>query len=210
MNNNSTEILKTNSDGAQYTGTVTIASYVGDRLIHKETHHNAGLASLFEFMSSCLQGRWSEARDKRPCKLVLLKQDVTECLTKAELSSAGDVAKGKGISVPNNVSAVDAAGNHYWGIKYAVCNPMMYDTAATTQTTDTSSAVTYHFRVPFLNLVGGSKVKKLMLLPPRASNYQTEACAYFVLKDSIEVPEQSGNFTIIIDWTLTFNNKTED
>ena len=56
MQNNSLEITKTNSDCAQYTGTVTIASYLGDRLIQKETHHNAGLRLLFEFIGSCLQG----------------------------------------------------------------------------------------------------------------------------------------------------------
>ena len=56
MNNKLLEIKKTNSDCANYTGTVTIASYLGDRLIQKETHHNAGLVNLFKFISSCLQG----------------------------------------------------------------------------------------------------------------------------------------------------------
>jgi hypothetical protein len=55
-NNTNIEITKTNSDCAQYTGIVTIASYLGDRLIQKETQHNAGLKTLFEFISSCLQG----------------------------------------------------------------------------------------------------------------------------------------------------------
>ena len=78
MKNNSIEISKTSSDCAQYTGTVTIASYLGDRLIQKQTQHNAGLKTLFEFISSCLQGNWYEARDKRPCKLVMLKQGASE------------------------------------------------------------------------------------------------------------------------------------
>jgi hypothetical protein len=81
MKSNSIEILKTNSDCTQYTGIVTIASYLGDRLIQKQTQHNAGLKTLFEFISSCLQGNWYEARDKRPCKLVMLKQGIFEDLS---------------------------------------------------------------------------------------------------------------------------------
>ncbi len=192
MINDSLEITKTNSDCAQYTGTVTIASYEGDRLIQKETHHNAGLEKLFSFMSSCLQGNWYEARFKRPCKLVMLK-------------AAEDEKKGD-ISLPTDRSALDDKDRHYWSSYYAVCSPVMYDTAATATTSAESSEVTYHFRVPFLSLVGGSRIKKLLLLPPLATDYQTDACAYFILDKEIEVPVFSANYTVIIDWTLTFNN----
>jgi hypothetical protein len=54
--NNLTEIKKTNSDCANYTGTVTVSSYLGDRLIKKETHNNKGLPVLFKFIGNCLQG----------------------------------------------------------------------------------------------------------------------------------------------------------
>lgn len=84
----------------------------------------------------------------------------------------------------------------------------MYDTAAISTTTETSSSTTYHFRVPFLSLVGGSTIKKLMLLPPRASNYRTDACAYFILPGGIKVPDAGANFTIIIDWKLEFTNSS--
>jgi hypothetical protein len=106
----------------------------------------------------------------------------------------------------NHVNMFDEDNDHFWSAKYAVCNPMMYDTAATTTSTSTSSSVNYHFRVPFLSLVGGSKIKKLLLLPSNATNYQAEACAYFVLENAIEVPVYSANFTVIIDWTLNFTN----
>lgn len=207
MKNNILDITKTNSDCAQYTGTVTIASYIGDRLIQKETHHNAGLKTLFEFIGSCLQGNWTEARDKRPCKLVMLTQAADECLTAEELKNAGEKYT-KGKSEPTNDKAVDNQSNHYWSSKYAVCGPTMYDTAAISTTTATSSSTTYHFRVPFLSLVGGSKIKKLMLLPPMATNYQSEACAYYVLDTEIKVPDVSANFTVIIDWTLEFTNNS--
>lgn len=201
MQNNLLEITKTNSDCTQYTGTVTIASYLGERLIQKETHHNSGLNTLFDFIGSCLQGNWYEARSKRPCKLVLLTKATDEYLPGETIPEG----YAKGISTPTNENATDGE-HHYWSSEYAVCSPIMYDTAAISTTTDGSSATTYHFRVPFLSLVGGSTVKKLMLLPPNASKYQTDACAYFVLKDGIKVPEVGANFTIIIDWTLEFTN----
>lgn len=198
MQNNSLEITKTNSDCTQYTGTVTIASYLGDRLIQKETHHNNGLEPLFDFIGSCLQGNWYEARDKRPCKLVMLR---------AHGDVNGDIEnfEGDNKSTPTNEAATDGE-HHYWSSHFAVCSPIMYDTAAISTTTGSNSSTTYHFRVPFLSLVGGSTVKKLMLLPPNASNYRTDACAYFVLKDGIKVPTAGANFTIIIDWTLEFTN----
>ena len=211
MNNNLLEITKTNSDCAQYTGTVTVASYLGDRLIQKETQHNAGLKTLFEFISSCLQGNWYEAKNKRPCKLIMLKQATDEILTDEEYNSlpiSERPAGGK--STPANDDATDGQNNHYWGAKYTVCSPIMYDTAAVAENSDAESSVTYHFRIPFLNLVGGSTIKKLMLLPPLTSDYRAEACAYFVLDNPIKVPVASANFTIIIDWTLTFNNSTTD
>ena len=205
MQNNSLEIIKTNSDCTQYTGTVTIASYLGDRLIQKETHHNAGLAPLFDFIGSCLQGNWYEARDKRPCKLVLLTKAADEYLP-GETIPEGYT---KGLSTPTNENATDGE-YHYWSSKYAVCSPIMYDTAAISTTTGENSSTTYHFRVPFLSLVSGSTIKKLMLLPPNASKYQTDACAYFVLKNEIKVPETGANFTVIIDWTLEFTNSVTD
>ena len=112
-----------------------------------------------------------------------------------------------GLSVPGNVHAQKNEA-HFWSSKYAVCSPIMYDTAAISTTTGENSSTTYHFRVPFLSLVGGSTVKKLMLLPPNASKYQTDDCANFVVKEGIKVPEAGANFTIIIDWKLEFTNSS--
>jgi hypothetical protein len=105
MQHNSLEISKINSDCAQYTGTVTIASYLGDRLIQKETHHNNGLAPLFDFIGSCLQGNWHEARYKRPCKLVMLR---------AYGDDGGDIEvfEGTDKSTPINKQAIDNEGHH--------------------------------------------------------------------------------------------------
>lgn len=204
MNTNLVELTKINNDCASYTGTVIIASYLGDRLISKETCHNAGLKNLFEFIGSCLQGNWYEARDKRPCKLVMFTKGTEE-----KLQIDGGLEPLQGWSVPDNTKATDSRNDHYWSSKYAVCSPIMYDTAAISTANATSNSTTYHFRVPFLSLVGGAKIKKLMLLPPVATDYPMDACAYFILEEEIPVPEAGANFTVIIDWTLTFNNSVK-
>jgi hypothetical protein len=204
MNNNLIEISKTTGDCAQYTGMVTIATYYGDRLIHKETQHNEGLKTLFDFMGSCLQGNWYEAKSKRPCKLVMLRAAEEEA-DRLSATRTGEAPMG-GWSIPSDVTNLDRQEQHYWSSKYAVCNPVMYDVAAVAESTKESSSVTYHFRVPFLSLVGGSIIQKLMLLPSVATDYPTEACAFYILESPIEVPKQSANFTIIIDWTLKFTN----
>ena len=54
-----TKAIQDKNDCAQYTGTVTVSAYLGERLIQQETHHNAGLQNLFKFIGSCLQGNCS-------------------------------------------------------------------------------------------------------------------------------------------------------
>ena len=183
-----TDIKKNNGDCAFYTGTVTVSSYLGDRLIKKETHHNEGLLTLFRFIGNCLQGSWYEAKFTKPCKLVLLKQADDETFDKEDANYSTPLKK------PN-----------YWSSEYAVCSPIMYDNAPVAETnipadkSNVSSSVTYHFRVPFLSLISGSEIKKLMLLPLNPTNYAENACAYFILDEAINVPEAGGNFTVIID-----------
>lgn len=185
------EVFEQNQDFAKYSGKVTISSYLGDRLIQTETSHNAGLPKLFQFIGNCLQGNWSNAKSNRPCKLVLLR--------------TAD-AESRQINSP-----LDTATSDYWSEDYAISSPIIYDSAAIIQRTgETTSAVTYHFRVPFLSLISGSQIKKLLLLPTNPSSYQTDACAYYILNEPIQVPESGGNFTVIVEWTLTFNNEANE
>lgn len=188
-----TKLIETNSDCAQYTGTVTVATYLDERLLQKETHHNAGLLNLFKFISSCLQGNWSEAKSKKPSKLVLLKTAPNEVLTKGD---------------PRQSTPSSEATN--WGPNYAVCTPTMYTNAVVSKISTIdgkpASAVTYHFSIPFLKLISGANIKKLLLLPSDVSNYAQEACAYYILDNEIQIPEAAGNFTIVVEWTLTFTN----
>lgn len=183
-----------NCSSAHYSGEVTISLFHKDKLLKKVTSHNAGMEPLFMFISKCLAGRWSEAQESRPCKLVLLEKAVEEPDSSTPLT--------------------DLAEHGYWTSRYAISTPMLYDNAVlnTTTSSPASGSVTYHFRIPSLAIAPGKTIKKLVLLPTlyNESSYKTDACAYFILEgDGIAVPDQSGNTTVIIDWTLKFTNKGE-
>lgn len=185
--NTEESLTKSHCDCAVYSGAVTVSSYLGDRLISKQTKHNSGLPTLFAFIANCLEGTWTEAKANRPCKLALLKTALNEELTTSSPLTA------------------EAA----WSSSQAVAKPIMHDSAVISAGAGSlTSSVTYHFRIPFLSLVAGSKIQKLLLLPSNPTSYAKEACAYFVLDTPIQVPESGGNFTIIVDWTLTFVNQT--
>ena len=217
-------LQNTNSDCANYTGTVTVATYFGNTLVDKEVHHNAGLTNLFKFIGNCLQGSWRDAQNTRPCKLVLLRADANEkflidaanketIITDGEIQEDLETESDGDLEEKNVIYSTPLTKPEYWKSDYAVCNPIMYDTppiASFSSITDSvpKSSVTYHFRVPFLSLINNSDIKKLMLLPLNASDYSREACAYFVLKKPLNIPSPNSNFTVIIDWTLTFTNAT--
>ena len=189
-------ITENNCSFAHYSGEVTIAVFHKDKLLKRITSHNAGLEPLFTFISKCLAGRWSEAQESRPCKLILLEAGAGEDTT---------------TSTPLN----DPADKGYWTSRYAISTPMIYDNAVlnTTTSSPASGSVTYHFRIPSLALAPGKIIKKLVLLPTlyNESSYKKDACAYFILPsgEEIQVPDQSGNTTVIIDWTLKFTNANE-
>lgn len=193
METSFTKVIPNKNDCAQYMGTVTVSAYLGDRLIKQETHHNAGLQNLFKFVGSCLQGNWAEAKSRKPSKLLLLRAATGENLKNGD---------------PDRSNPIDNAS--HWGEAYAACSPTAYTNAALSKITSVegkpASAVTYHFSIPFLKLLSGAKVQKLLLLPSSVSDYAREACAYYILDEEIEIPEASGNFTLVIDWTLTFTN----
>lgn len=186
MNN---EIIKKPQDYTMYTGKVKIKVYCDNNLYYSEDNHNKGLNTLFAFISNCLQGNWTEARSLRPTSVILLRKDDDEDLTE---------------STPTNIET------NYWGQNCVISPQIFYDTAvvnnSSTEGNQTVSEVTYHFRIPFLTLVGGAEIQKLLLVPTNYIGDPRDACAYFILENSINIPTSGGNWTVIIDWTLTFKN----
>ena len=185
-----------NCDYTNYTGIVTVSVYNNDRLIKTSTSHNKGMTTLFNFISSCLRGDFKSARESRPCKIVLLKEGANEVFS----------TSGANTDTSSPYSQTNA---QFWTDDYSVSAPAVYDTAAIGTVSSSGCDVTYHFRIPSLNLQAGAEVKKLLLLPVKYTSL-TEACAYYILDNKITLPEKSGNITIIIDWKLSFSNQTNE
>ena len=89
-----------------------------------------------------------------------------------------------------------------------VSNAVYYDSTALPGIGDDSGSVTYHFRIPFLALEGGTTVKRIGLYPNIISNEEDDLCAYYDFPDGkeIAIPTDGSNYTIIIEWKLTINN----
>ena len=89
-----------------------------------------------------------------------------------------------------------------------VSSAVYYDSTALPGIGDDSGSVTYHFRIPFLALEGGTTVKKIGLYPNIISSEENDLCAYYIFPENegIEIPTDGSNYTIIIEWTLTINN----
>ena len=89
-----------------------------------------------------------------------------------------------------------------------VSNAVYYDSTAVPESGDNQGSVTYHFRIPFLALEGGTTVKKIGLYPNIISNEEADLCAYYILPEGskIEIPTDGNNYTIIIEWKLTISN----
>lgn len=176
-------INSTSINNLNYRGTVAVKLLDGDRIIYNSKSHNNGKEPLFKFLSSCLAGDFTGAKDIRPCKIVLFKQDI------GEITGTFD--------------------RNYWTEQQRVSNPVYYDSAAVQRFDEEGKcAVTYHFRVPYLSLIAGETINKVGLYPNLISSDQfaTGLCAYNFLDAPITIPNGGGNFTVIIDWTITITN----
>ena len=62
----------------QYTGTVTLSRYIGEKKVKIAQFNNAGKYSLFNFFSDCLLGDFDIAKNNRPTKIMLLNKEVSK------------------------------------------------------------------------------------------------------------------------------------
>lgn len=180
------EVASQTANPIEYRGQITVSIMDGDRLISKNKYTNSGTSKLFAFLTNCLSGDFNTARYNRPCRLLLLEGGSGEDL---DTSNPAD-------------EDADSNGNAFWGEHYYVAPPVYYSKTPTAL----GNAVTFNFRVPFLLLNNGAIVKKMALVPELSSDI-SDICAFYILSDSIQVPTSGGNFTILVDWELSFSNK---
>ena len=195
MRKNKKEIIEysKSAQAFDYVGDITIKLTEGDRVYSTKHYHNNGAVKLFNFFADCLIGNFNVAKSSRPCKIVLFKVKEDDSELDPE---TGEVDPTKAI----------------WDDDTRISTKVFYDSAVTPGASEESgSTVTYHFRIPYLSLVDGERVRKLALYPDIISSYRDDRCAYYILPaaEEIQIPGPAGvssNFTIIIDWKLHIYN----
>ena len=61
-----------NNMSINYSGNVTVATYIGNKCISKKAYHNKGALALYRFLANCLAGNFPTAYNLRPFKIKLL------------------------------------------------------------------------------------------------------------------------------------------
>ena len=61
-----------------YTGVVTLSRYTGSKKIELAQLHNTGGSELFNFISDCFLGNFSDAENERPTKIKVLNYSIVE------------------------------------------------------------------------------------------------------------------------------------
>lgn len=184
-----------NSTALGYTGTLTVRLQHGKNTLSNKTYHNAGTKNLFKFLCSCLAGEFTNS--DRPCRIRLFGSNGCDG-TPATFSNTAE-------NWSDSLTPI-----------------LLNDTPATIDATaiDGISGTEYyntrfHFRIPFsyVNQSETTKIYKAALFSETSSNYQG-MLAWFLFTtedgsafDPIDLVDLSGNFSIVIEWTMTLTNR---
>ena len=188
MENKIKEVKESNSNTFSYTGDIHIKVVEDDRIYYENYFHNHGTKKLFNFFVDALIGNYTVAKSSRPCKIILFKKTSSDVFQE-------DANEAKEVKFD-------------WSREAKVSSAVYYDSTALPDVGNNFGSVTYHFRLPFLALEGGTTVKKIGLYPNIISSEENDLCAYYIFPENegIEIPTDGSNYTIIIEWTLTINN----
>ena len=189
----------------KYSGKVKVCIQRGNRTIFTKQYNNSGLPNLFRFLALALSGNYTN--QIMPSKLKLFG-------AKTNVDMTSDSAK------PNNFSWV----NNFSGEKPILegLSPFInYDTTplveqkVDTQNKDLSYFdVTFHFRIPS-TLIGGNNIYAIGLFPNNIiDGNEINASAYYLFAEGENwtplIPEDTtGDFNLVIDWTLSLKNETK-
>ncbi len=192
-----------------YQGTIALAVRHGNRTLYTREYHNSGLPNLFKFLALALAGNASLAT--RPVKIRLYNYAPAE----EDPESTAYVS-------PNNFKWSNSfVGN----VKPDPASPFIqYDTTPVIKKVadvenptddDYHYETIFHFRIPF-SYISMNRIHLIALFPNNATDDQLDASAYYKLVDDEDTntwkpmvfDDVAGNYSIIIEWTLSLANKT--
>lgn len=181
-------------DGINYSGQVVVKILSGNKVISKHTYHNNGRETLYKFLCNALAGNYIERQ--RPCCIKLFKY----------ASAFGENNKPSNFIWDEAFDNTDAPKSITPFKDYdvvPVISRIELDDYATYKTT-------YHFRIPF-TLISDKVIHMIGLYPKNTINDKNASAYYLFTNDDgtewqpIEIADNAGNFSIVIDWILTFH-----
>lgn len=189
-----------------YSGKVKVSIKRGNRTIITKQYHNSGLPNLFRFLALALSGNYAD--QIKPCKLKLFG------LKTGFIDSENPPAT---FTWTTNFSATGS------NILEDLSPFISYDTVPLVEQKINNNKdlsyfdVTFHFRIPS-TLIGGEKIYAVGLFPNNIINgNEINAAAYYLFTktennnqswDPIIPDTNSGDFNLVIDWTLSLKNET--
>ena len=196
------QIITQGSQGIGYQGKISIKIMRRNKVVKTLHYHNKGLLQLFKFIGYALAG--TPIENLRPCKIKLYTfQGKAPKLSSFNWKSS--FSGESGAVIPEDVSPF-----------------IIYDTTPTVKAIPEnvlgqvdSCEVTYHFRIPF-SLISSNEIYMVGLYGQNTySSNNGEACAYFLYTndagtdwDPLTLSDVTGNYSLIIDWTLTIMNSS--
>lgn len=189
------------TQGITYEGRLNVQIKRGGKTISSSTYKNTGRTKLFKFLADCMTGVYS--KDSRPCKLILFnkKNTIPEDEDPADDKSWDFSASYK--ATPDGIVYTNASFSFIEPISSEITGKEGYE-------------VNYEFKIPFSYIT--ADIYKAAMYPNLISDSDTDRLAYFgfVTKnqatgettwDEIEKPNDGEEYTLLLVWTMTINNK---
>lgn len=211
----------TNLTGDQtisYAGHVCVKVNHGNNTILTKHYHNSGMPNLFKFLCNCLAGEYTDKL--RPCKIKLFSYLAGDELPDEEKSKLENF---NWVTNFSNPSIVDEKLNPYRPVSATPF--IVYDTTPVVmykedpQTQNKYYETTFHFRVPF-TLLSRNTIYMIGFFPNNAyEGNEANASAYYLFTEIDDESKKAvwkplvldesvtGNYSIIIDWTMSITNK---
>ena len=190
--------INTEAQSLKYQGKIKLQVLHGNKVISTKDYSNNGLPSLFKYLSYALAGQYYESL--RPRKICIFK-----CQSEGDLSN------------PINFNW----DNVYNTNQLQTASPFVaYDATPIIKNNNSNGySTTFRFKVPFNWLY----LKEFNVMGLFTEN--NEACAYYLFTketskigedgkeltdsawDNQKLDDITGNFSLIIEWTMEISNK---
>lgn len=204
-----TQTSTTKVEGIQdisYAGIVNIKLQHGKKTIMSKKYHNNGMPDLFKFLCLALAGSYTDAL--RPCKIKLFCYDQAFSQSSAISPATFDWATA---FADNSTRPKDASPFVVYDATPIVSRKVKDGI--------TSYDVSFHFRVPG-SLISNDVIHMIGLYANNVYiGLEASASAYYLLTErnneqrlvwspiELGTDKISGNYSLIIDWTMSITNK---